>query len=163
MSRFRDDVARLQFAAGARHILKQRVCSTCTLREVAALANDPSRAACHCVVGAGIGVLTGSLAVGDTMLMILYLIASGCEQRLAVGTTLLACSLPYLLTVVVHLGRGSAVPVLIPASMFSMCIGSCLGAQVSCHSLSNEQLQIGLAGGALMVGLLTARDVLRTL
>jgi len=129
--------------------------------DVEQLKKDPARVARHCIVGGAIGMVTGSLAVGDTMLMILYLIASGCEQRLAVGTTLLACSLPYLLTVIVHMGRGSAVPILVPASMLSMCLGSCLGAQVSCHSLSNEHLQLGLAGGALAVGLLTARDVLR--
>ncbi|CAE7246527.1 unnamed protein product [Symbiodinium natans] len=148
--------------AAASSQLKARRPFMARLRDdVEKLKGDPARAACHCVVGAGIGVLTGSLATGDSMLMILYLIASGFEQRLALGTTLLASSLPYLLTVVVHLGRGSAVPVLVPASMISMCLGSCLGAQVSCKSLSNEQLQTGLAGGALTVGLLTARDVLK--
>jgi uncharacterized membrane protein YfcA len=132
------------------------------ISDVQRAANNPSLTLRHCFVGACVGVLTGAVACGETPVMIAYLTASGYTQKEAIGTALLGCTATTTVCLATHVAHGTAILPLLPITILCMGAGGWLGAKLSSHTISDEQLKLGFASFVLGLGFWTGKAALTT-
>uniref|UniRef100_A0A7S4SFN2 Membrane transporter protein n=1 Tax=Alexandrium monilatum TaxID=311494 RepID=A0A7S4SFN2_9DINO len=135
------------------------VSDSCFLSSIRRLLRNPAETARHCLMGALVGVLTGSIGVGDVPLFIAYLVRSGFSHRQATGMAMLATVPTNAFGALLHMFEGNAVAALVPILAAFMSLGAHMGAKLSC-GLSEEKLKLGFVVLVLFFGLFLGWEVM---